>query len=90
LPRNTNAIYDLQLKNWKIKGNVVSLKYHSVRLSSNITSNFSHPVGILGLLTKLGEAAIAFFTSTVHPSAWETWASSRFSEDLVFDFLKYV
>ena len=48
------------------------------------------PVQILGVLAKLGEAAIGFSYQSVHPSSYNNWASTRFSEDLVFDILEQV
>jgi len=47
------------------------------------------PVQILGVLAKLWEAAIGFSYQSVHPSSYNNWASSTFSEDLLFDILKY-
>jgi len=48
------------------------------------------PVQILGVLAKLGEAAIGFSYQTVHPFSYNNWVSTRFSEDLALDFLKQV
>ena len=45
--------------------------------------NFPDLVIILGVLAKLGEAAIGFSYQSVHPSSYNNRASIRFSEDLV-------